>query len=217
MKQSQIKVAQLTAAGLLAVSILLGGILQTFTLTQAQKMAKAQRQQIVYILANRVAQLLGDAGSGMGGFTMTRMPMYAEKFNRANEALPKAMEDLGEMGPFEGTEAEAVSQLKQSTSESMALLAKIQAAVTNPEADAAQRHQGFAAYRAMKGYSDKIQACVTRLSPLGGPSGFLQAEKYMENETNFLRMLTVVWLVASLLLIVSLVFVLNLAGQTKQS
>jgi hypothetical protein len=213
MKDRQVNALKLTVGALLAIAIVLGGVLQTFTLSHAQKLAKIVRQEIVYIQANKVAQLLSDAGSGMGGYTMTRMPLYAEKFNKANEVLPKAMEDLGELGPFDGPEAEAVSQLKQCTSESMALLAQAQTAFANPDGmqgqGGGQRHKFFGLYKSMKEYGERIQGCVLRLAPSGGTSGFLQQKTEMENEAAGLRMLTVVWLVASLLLTAALIFVIK--------
>ncbi len=217
MKLKQGKLLWIVAAAVPFIIVLLGAALQTTTLLHAQKMGRAQRQQIVYIQASKVAQLLNEAGSGMGAYSMTRMPLYAERFNKANEAIPKAMEELGNLGPFEGTEAEAVSQLKQAASESMALLAQAQAAMVNPEGNPAARHQGFALYRAMKQLGERIQGSVQRLTPEGGTSAFLQQEKDTENETGFLRVLTIVWLVNSLLVTAGLIFIIkqsSLAGSS---
>jgi hypothetical protein len=209
MTERQGKVLQLASGAMLSIAIVLGGVLQTFTLMHSQKMAKAQRQQMIYIQASKVAQILNEAGSGMGGYSMTRMSLYAEKFNRANEALPKAIEELGDMGPFDDPEAEAVAQLKQCASESMQILGKAQEALSNPDASREQRHSGIGLYRSMKAYGEKIQGCVLRLAPPGGTSAFLQQETETKNEANLLRLLTVVWLVASLLLTAALIIVMK--------
>jgi CHASE3 domain sensor protein len=212
MKSSQGKALLMASAALPIIIVVTGAALQTFTLLHAQKMAAAQRHQIVFIQASRVKELLNDAGSGMGGFSMTHSPLYMERFSHARQALPKALEDLGDLGPFEGEEAEAVSQLKQYASEALALFAKAEDTLTNPNANREMMGHGIALYRQLKTLGERIQGSVQRLSPQGGTSEYLKAESEMEKETSFLRLLTVVWLLASLLATAVLIVIFKQNG-----
>jgi CHASE3 domain sensor protein len=218
MKLSPGFLLRVAAVAIPFVIILFGAVLQMKSLLHAQKLARGQRQQIIFIQATYVAKLVDEAGSGIGAYTMTHMPLYAERFNKAYHALPRALEQLGELGPFDGDEAEPISQLKQAASETMATLAKVSTALANPasyEASAGARN--FALYKSMKNMSEKIQGCMQRLTPEGGMEAFLQEEKQAADETNLLRILTIMWLVNSLLLSAGLIFILKQSGFIKLS
>ena len=196
----------IVASVLIVLSIMAGGLLQTLTLKLSQKMSHAMHAQLVFIQSVKVAHLLKDAGDSLGGFAMSRSPQYAEKFNSANVALPKAMEELGNLGPFEGQEAEAVSQFKQNMSEAMLAMGKMRDMMTaSEEGDMGQRRHGFMLFRSMKENGERIQTCLVRLEPMGGIANCLQNRDSLEKEAEGLRMMTVVWLVFSILSVAFLI------------
>jgi len=206
MKSSKFGTLPIVASIIVVLAIMAGGLLQTLTLKLSQKMSHSMHSQLVFIQAVKVAQLLKDAGDALGGFAMSKSPQFAEKFNTANVALPKAMEELGNLGPFEGQEAEAVSQFKQNMSEAMMAMGKMRELMTAAaDGDMSQRRHGFMLFRTMKENGEKIQACLVRLEPLGGISNCLQDRENLEQEASTLRMLTVGWLLFSILSVVFLI------------
>jgi len=211
------KALRLAIAAALALFVILGGVLQTCTLSHAQKLAKAMHAQMVYIQASKVVQHLGEAESSMVRYSMTRKPEFAEKFNAANELLPKAVDDLGNLGPFDGSEAEAVSQLKQNTSDCMGLLGKAREAATSNTSEPRQRFRSFSTFKDMNQYGEKIQGCLLRLTPAAGTSGFLEQQKDMQREATLLRTITVIWLVVSLLLTAGLIVVTRIGPSRTSS
>jgi len=206
MKSSKLGTLPVVASIIVVLSIMAGGLLQTLTLKLSQKMSHSMHSQLVFIQAVKVAQLLKDAGDALGGFAMSKSPQFAEKFNSANVALPKAMEELGNLGPFEGQEAEAVSQFKQNMSEAMMAMGKMREIMTaTADGDMSQRRHGYMLFRTMKESGEKIQTCLVRLEPMGGIGNCLQDRENLEREAATLRMTTVAWLLFSILSVLFLI------------
>jgi len=204
MKSSYLKITKIALAAVLLSAAALGGLLQTESLRYGQKLKSLLHSQIVYAQSNKLAQLLNEAGNNLGRFSMSGNPTFAEKFNKANKALPRAMDELGNLGPFEDSEAEAVSQLKQNVSDSMQLLAQARAMISEPQMSNSTMLKGRSIFRSMQIDSEKIQVNLINLLPEGGVDTLLTKLRDSEAEEKHLRQLTVIWLVVTLLLTASL-------------
>ncbi|MBS1990132.1 MAG: CHASE3 domain-containing protein [Cyanobacteria bacterium SZAS LIN-3] len=207
MKKSKLSISPLPilAAILIIGSIAAGAFLQSLTLRHSKKLAETVHSQLVLIQAIKVAGLLNDTAGAMMYFGMTRNPKFAEKFNKANTELPKALDDLGNLGPFEGQQAEAVSQFKQLVSESMGAIAKSREALSAGEAsgaDMGQRRQNFMMFKTLRENGEKIHDCLVRLEPMGGTANCLKEQEEMNKEADQLKLATALWLPISVILTV---------------
>ena len=179
------------------------------TQQDCQNLSTQLKRDRVYICADKISQLLTEAGSAMSGYAMTRRPEFATHFNTANQALPSALSELDGLGPYQNNEAQTIAVLKENVAGSLALLAEVQNALTDGKSGDLPKYQLMGMYHGLKKNGERIQRCLLQLAPADNSALLIKSGPSEAKEQSWQFILTIAWIATASLSFLALLLINN--------
>ena len=167
----------------------------TFLLRQAEIEVQRQvRSKAIISQANTLSKLFYDAGVAMGGYSITKSPLFSDRYDKIVHQIPQDLDELKSLVGDNSRQQEILQHLQVITVTGLKILGEAKSAIDDNRVDVAQfraRHM----YKEIRSLADRLQDELR---------GLTEDERKIESESpeaqNRNRMLVKVILVVGVLL-----------------
>jgi PAS domain S-box-containing protein len=129
----------------------------SFLLYQAEIEVKKQvRSKEIIAQANSLSKLFYDAGVAMGGYSITKSPLFADRYDKIVRDIPDNLDQLKGMVGDNKHQQEILHNLAQITETGLQLLGEAKSAIDENQVDVAQFHARHM-YKEIRGLADRLQ------------------------------------------------------------
>jgi CHASE3 domain sensor protein len=167
------------------------------------EMLKQVRAKAIISQANALSKLFYDAGVAMGGYSITKSPLFADRYNKICKAIPEDVSELKTLVGNNEKQQTTLNQIQTVTIDGVKILNDSKAAIDDNRVDVAQfraRHM----YKQIRTLADQLQEQL---------KGLTEEERKIENapagEHSRARTMVKVALAAAFLLNIAVSFVLS--------
>lgn len=178
-------------------------IILSVLLQKAEEEVQRQvRSKAIISQANALSKLFYDAGVAMGGYSITKSPLFSDRYDKIVRQIPL---DLGELSNLVGDndkQQQILVRLKTITSDGLKILGEAKSAIDDNRVDVAQfraRHM----YKQIRQLADQLQDEL---------KGLTEDERKIENESpeqqNRSRTMVKVFLVVGVVVNIAIAFLL---------
>jgi|AGTN01.2.fsa_nt_gi Serine/threonine protein kinase len=113
--------------------------------------------------ANSLSQMVYDAGVAMGGYSITKSPLFSDRFNTFTQKIPLTLNKIARLDSTDRNHDEEIQAIKKLCTQSLKLLGESKAAIDDNRIDVAQfrsRHM----YAELRSNADALQAKLKDLT-----------------------------------------------------
>jgi PAS domain S-box-containing protein len=129
----------------------------SWLLNQSEIEVKRQvRSKEIIAQANSLSKLFYDAGVAMGGYSITKSPLFADRYDKIVREIPESLEQLKGMVGDNKHQQDILHNLAQITERGLQLLGEAKAAIDENQVDVAQ-YQARHMYKEIRGLADQLQ------------------------------------------------------------
>ncbi|CAN5533044.1 hypothetical protein BH11CYA1_BH11CYA1_06380 [soil metagenome] len=93
------------------------------------------RSKAIISRANALSKLFYDAGVAMGGYSITKSPLFADRYDKIVRQIPLDMDELKEEVGDNPKQQVIVAQLETITAKGVKLLGEAKAEIDNPQSN----------------------------------------------------------------------------------
>ncbi len=170
-------------------------IILGFLLNNAELEVQRQvRSKAIISEANVLSKLFYDAGVAMGGYTITRSPLFKERYNKIVGQIPGDLNELRNLVGDNPRQQETLKNLASITERGLKILDQAKAAIDNNDVDVAQ-FRARSMYKEIRQLADRLQQEL---------QGLTEDEEKIANQSpesqNKSRHMVKVWLIAGVIL-----------------
>jgi len=177
----------------------------TFLLRQAEIEVQRQvRSKAIISQANTLSKLFYDAGVAMGGYSITKSPLFSDRYDKIVHQIPQDLEELKSLVGDNSRQQQILQNLQVITVTGLKILGEAKSAIDDNRVDVAQfraRHM----YKEIRSLADRLQDELR---------GLTEDERKIESESpevqNRNRMLVKSILVVGVLLNIAIAIALAL-------
>lgn len=153
---------KLSHKGLILVSVpLIFELIFLATLTALLRQAEIEvqrqvRSKAIISQANTLSKLFYDAGVAMGGYSITKSPLFSDRYDKIVHQIPQDLEELSTLVGDNARQQQILQNLKKITTDGLAILTEAKAAIEDNRVDVAQfraRHM----YKEIRSLADRLQ------------------------------------------------------------
>ncbi len=149
--------------GVAVVNIgLLFAICLCFRQMDAERLEQIRARAII-TESNNISKLFNDAGVAVGGYSITKSPVFADRFDKLSEQITNDLHELKELVGEGRNQQVAFSRFDATISDGMKTLAEAKSAVGDNRADVGQlrtRHM----YKGLRQVAEQVQSEVKSLT-----------------------------------------------------
>lgn len=160
------------------------------------------RSKAIISQANALSKLFYDAGVAMGGYSITKSPLFSDRYDKIVRQIPLDLVELSNLVGDNDKQQQILVRLKTITSDGLKILGEAKSAIDDNRVDVAQfraRHM----YKQIRQLADQLQDEL---------KGLTEDERKIENESpeqqNRSRTMVKVFLVLGVVLNIAIAFVL---------
>src|ERR1700722_10413295 len=111
----------------------------TYLLRQAEIEVQRQvRSKAIISQANTLSKLFYDAGVAMGGYSITKSPLFSDRYDKIVHQIPQDLEELKTLLGDNPRQQQILQTLKQITENGLAILTEAKSAIDDNRVDVAQ-------------------------------------------------------------------------------
>lgn len=173
-------------------------------LIQAEQEVQRQvRSKAIISQANALSKLFYDAGVAMGGYSITKSPLFSDRYDKIVRQIPIDLSELSDLVGGNDKQQKIVVRLKTITSDGLKILGEAKSAIDDNRPDASTRCRPRSKYKQIRQLADQLQEEL---------KGLTEDERRIENESpeqrNRSRTMVKVYMVGWLAFDVALVIAL---------
>jgi PAS domain S-box-containing protein len=129
----------------------------SYLLNQAEiEVNKQVRSKEIIAQANSLSKLFYDAGVAMGGYSITKSPLFADRYDKIVREIPENLDALKNMVGDNKHQQVILHDLARITESGLQLLGEAKAAIDENQVDVAQFHARHM-YTEIRGLADQLQ------------------------------------------------------------
>lgn len=160
------------------------------------------RSKAIISQANALSKLFYDAGVAMGGYSITKSPLFSDRYDKIVRQIPMDLTELSNLVGDNDKQQQILVRLKTITSDGLKILGEAKSAIDDNRVDVAQfraRHM----YKQIRQLADQLQDEL---------KGLTEDERKIENESpeqqNRSRTMVKVFLVVGVVVNIAIAFLL---------
>lgn len=140
-----------------------------FTLTgllrEAEEEVQEQiRSKAIISQANALSKLFYDAGVAMGGYSITKSPLFSDRFEMITRQIPIDVSELRNLVADDADKQVQVQHISEITKDGLKILAKAREAIDNDLPVASRRCRPRAMYKQIRQLADQLQSELRSLT-----------------------------------------------------
>lgn len=178
-------------------------IILSVLLQKAEEEVQRQvRSKAIISQANALSKLFYDAGVAMGGYSITKSPLFSDRYDKIVRQIPMDLSELSNLVGDNDKQQQILVRLKTITSDGLKILGEAKSAIDDNRVDVAQfraRHM----YKQIRQLADQLQDEL---------KGLTEDERKIENESpeqqNRSRTMVKVFLVVGVVVNIAIAFLL---------
>ena len=178
-------------------------IILSVLLQKAEEEVQRQvRSKAIISQANALSKLFYDAGVAMGGYSITKSPLFSDRYDKIVRQIPMDLTELSNLVGDNDKQQQILVRLKTITSDGLKILGEAKSAIDDNRVDVAQfraRHM----YKQIRQLADQLQDEL---------KGLTEDERKIENESpeqqNRSRTMVKVFLVVGVVVNIAIAFLL---------
>ncbi|HMY52921.1 MAG TPA: CHASE3 domain-containing protein, partial [Candidatus Obscuribacter sp.] len=178
-------------------------IILSVLLQKAEEEVQRQvRSKAIISQANVLSKLFYDAGVAMGGYSITKSPLFSDRYDKIVRQIPMDLTELSNLVGDNDKQQQILVRLKTITSDGLKILGEAKSAIDDNRVDVAQfraRHM----YKQIRQLADQLQDEL---------KGLTEDERKIENESpeqqNRSRTMVKVFLVVGVVVNIAIAFLL---------
>ncbi len=114
------------------------------------------RSKAIISQANTLSKLFYDAGVAMGGYSITKSPLFSDRYDKIVKQIPQDLDELRTLVGENGRQQTILANLKKITEDGLSILTEAKSAIDDNRVDVAQfraRHM----YKEIRSLADRLQ------------------------------------------------------------
>ncbi len=139
-------------------------LILTLLLNQAEKEIQAQiRAKALVTEAGELQKSFYDAGVAMAGYSITKSPLFADRFDNILKQIPKILDSLNSLVGDNPKQQQILAELKSIANSALKILSEAKTALATDEIDIAQM-KSRNVYQQARALTDKLKVTINDLT-----------------------------------------------------
>ncbi len=139
-------------------------LILTLLLNQAEKEIQAQiRAKALVTEAGELQKSFYDAGVAMAGYSITKSPLFADRFDSILKQIPKILDSLNSLVGDNPKQQQILAELKSIANSALKILSEAKTALATDEIDIAQM-KSRNVYQQARALTDKLKVTINDLT-----------------------------------------------------